>query len=84
MGGIHGALQATAPCVRRILAPGLTPGGMARGLGGHRAGLAVFHHPVRQRRDRAVRAQGVGLAALLAEVHRLPATTVGAEPRPLG
>jgi creatinine amidohydrolase len=31
-----------------------------------------------------VEAVGVSLAALLAEVHRLPATTVGAEPRPLG
>lgn len=31
-----------------------------------------------------VGAVGVSLAALLAEVHRLPATTVGAEPRPLG
>ena len=31
-----------------------------------------------------VEAVGVSLAALLAEVHRLPATTVGAEPSPLG
>ena len=31
-----------------------------------------------------VEAVGVSLAALLAEVHKLPATTVGAEPRPLG
>ena len=31
-----------------------------------------------------VEAVGVSLAALLVEVHRLPATTVGAEPRPLG
>ena len=31
-----------------------------------------------------VEAVGVSLAALLQEMHRLPATTVGAEPRPLG
>ena len=31
-----------------------------------------------------VEAVGVSLAALLAEVHKLPATTVGAEPSPLG
>lgn len=31
-----------------------------------------------------VEAVGVSLAALLAEMHQLPATTVGAEPRPLG
>ena len=50
----------------------------------HRAGFPILNGKLRQRRDRAVRTQGVGLAALLAEVHRLPATTVGAEPRPLG
>ena len=65
-----------------VLTDGLHPSRFASTF--HRACLPILNGKLRQRRDRAVRAQGVSLAALLAEVHRLPATTVGAEPRPLG